>query len=189
MSDTEHNGDPPQWYVDEETWESLEYVQTNKQYNNQIIYYKSLLREINENNNDKSYLTSDEKHIRQASIDLLASVPDITVPVALTRLWLNAADNVLGYICNNSDDTQIQQNPARQESIPDEIDIWNNKVDHLMNVLNERMDELLPPHETFIEDPFREALDHMNDPVDDAQAPEEGEIIDEMIQDNVQNHD
>ena len=188
MSDTEINGDQPQWYVDEETWESLEYVQVNKQYINQIIYYKSLLREICENDNNKPYLTSDEKQIRQASLDLLASVPDITVPVALTRLWINATDDILRYLRNNSDNIPVYQQPVQQENTPDEIDAWNEEVDHLMNVLNERMDELLPPQETFIEDPFRDALDHMNDPDDDAQAPEEGEIIEEMTQDQVQNH-
>ena len=83
MSDTKYNGDKQQWYVDEETWESLEYIQVNKQYTNQIIYYKSLLREINEG--DKNYLTADEYHIRQASLDLLNYIPDITVPVTLTQ--------------------------------------------------------------------------------------------------------
>ena len=181
MSDTEINGDQPQWYVDEETWESLEYVQVNKQYNNQIIYYKSLLREICESDKNKAYLTSDEQQIRQASLDLLSSVPDITVPIALAKLWVQATDNVIGYIRNNSDNISLLH-PNSRVNTPDEIDIWNEEVDHLMNILNERMDELLPLQETFIEDPFRDALDHMNDPDEGEQPPEEGEIIDEIIQ-------
>ena len=87
---------------------------------------------------------------------------------------------MLEYVHQHSEATNILLLYTSEVNKPDDIDIWNEEVDHLMNVLNERMDELQPHNEEFVEDPFRDALDHMNDPDDDTLVLEEGEIIEEM---------
>ena len=89
------------------------------------------------------------------------------------------------YVRTHTNLTSTHQTSIPEIATPDDIDIWNEEVDHLMNVLNERIDELQPPNKEFVEDPFCDALDHMNDPDESAEAPEEGEIIADWTQDFV----